>query len=294
MRFYLSFSPSGLQRKVLLLAALLPSIGAFAQKSEVPIAKVPANQADRVVETIVVENGGIEKVVGKEYTYVEQMPQLPGGGGNAAIIKAIQSQLVYPPYAMQQSIEGIVLVNFVVGENGAVRNERIVRGIGGGCDEQVLAAVRKLPRFTPGTQNSRPVTVGFTVPITFRIEGSGTTRGEMMDTLRRVYPMVNEMPHLPNGGGSPAIFRAVQQAVIMPPEVANDTLIRKVFIGFIVGPSGVIRDVKIVRSLNASCDAAAVAAVRKLPRFVGGRLNGLPASVSVTVPVLFGRLPRKP
>ncbi|WP_460548446.1 TonB family protein [Hymenobacter daeguensis] len=222
------------------------------------------------------------------------MPQLPGGGGSAAIIKAIQGRLVYPPYAIQQQIEGIVQVHFVVGSNGAVRGERIVRGIGGGCDEQVLAVVRKLPRFTPGTQNGRPVDVGFTVPITFRLEGSGTTRGDMLDTLRRVYPLVNEMPHLPGGGGNQAIFRAIQQAVIMPPEAANDTIARKVFVSFIVGPSGVIRDVKLVRSLNAPCDAAALAAVRQLPRFVGGKLNGLPASVSFTVPVLFGRLPKKP
>jgi TonB family protein len=232
--------------------------------------------------------------IGRVYTRVEQMPQLPGGGGIVAISKAIQSQLVYPPYAVQQQIEGIVQVYFVVDSTGAVHSERIVRGIGGGCDTQVLAAVHKLPHFTPGNQYGRPVAVGLTIPIVFRLEGSGTTKGQMLDTLRRVYPLVNEMPHLPNGGGSQAIFQTVQQAVFMPPEVANDTIARKVFVGFIVGPSGVIRDVKIVRSLNASCDAAALAAVRKLPRFVGGKLNGLPASVSFTVPVLFGRLPRKP
>ena len=89
------------------------------------------------------------------------------------------------------------------------------------------------------------------------------------------------------------IFRTIQRAVVMPAGVANDTLSHKVFVGFTVGPSGVFRDIKIVRGLNATCNAAALAAVQKLPRLVGGKLNGVPASVSLTVPVLFGRLPKE-
>jgi hypothetical protein len=61
-----------------------------------------------------------------------------------------------------------------------------------------------------------------------------------------------------------------------------------------VGPSGVIHAIKVVRGLSAACDAAAVAAVQKLPRFVGGRLNGQPATVSITVPDLFGPASPKP
>lgn len=232
--------------------------------------------------------------LGSVYTRVERMPQLPGGGGLEAIKAAIYKELRYPEYALRQGVEGIVMVNFVVGKSGDVRNVRILRSIGGGCDEELIRAVRKLPRFTPGYHQNQPVDVAITSSITFSIGDFGTSKGAMLDTLRRVYPLVNEMPHLPSGGGNPAIFRAIQRAVVMPAEVANDTIARKVFVGFIVGPSGVIRDVKVVRSLSASCDAAALAAVRQLPRFVGGKLNGLPASVSFTVPVLFGRLPGKP
>ena len=219
------------------------------------------------------------------------MPQLPGGGGNRAIVAAIQSRTKYPASALRQGIEGRVWVEFIVGKNGAVRNARISKGIGGGCDEAVLEAVRNLPRFIPGTQSGKPVAVSFTVPITFRMEGS---TGSLLDTLRRVYPLVNQMPHLPGSESSTAISRAIQEALLMPAEVANDSTTHKVFVSFVVGPSGVIRDIKVVRGLSANCNAAALAAVRRLPRFVGGKLNGLPASVSLTVPVLFGRLPKQP
>lgn len=227
----------------------------------------------------------------QRHTYLEQMPQLPGGGGKQAITKAIYSRLHYPTRAEQLGIEGVVMVYFIVTKTGEIRDEKIVRRIGGGCEEAVLLAVRDLPRFTPGTQQGKPVDVGMTLPVTFRMQNS---KADLLDTLNRVYPLVNQMPHLPGSQNNSIIAQTIQRALVMPAEVANDTLVRKVFVGFIVGPSGVIRDVKIIRGLNASCNAAALTAVRQLPRFVGGKLNGLPASVSMTVPVLFGRLPQKP
>ncbi|MBO2008458.1 TonB family protein [Hymenobacter negativus] len=279
MHTYPPFKTACLFRQALLFTALLSPGRAFAQKEISPANNDSINLATNTFDRV--------------YTEVEHMPQLAGKSGKRAIIDAIYKELRYPEYAIRQGIDGIVMVNFIVDKKGYARNARIVRGIGGGCDEELLRAVGLLPRFTPGTQLGKPVDVAITISITFHRDDSGRTRGEMLDTLRRVYPLVDEMPRLPNGGGNPAIFQAVQRAVIMPPEVANDTLPRKVFVGFTVGPSGVMRDVKIVRSLNANCDAAALAAVRQLPRFVGGKLNGLPASVSFTVPVLFGRLPAK-
>ncbi|MGY3088454.1 TonB family protein [Hymenobacter sp. UYAg731] len=208
----------------------------------------------------------VERVVGKEYTYVEQMPQLPGGGGNAAIVEALQRQVHYPAAALRQQLQGRVFVSFLVTESGEVRNGKIVKGIGEGCDEEVLAAVQLLPRFIPGTQQGRPVAVSFTVPVTFKIQDA---KSAAADTLTHIYQLVDQMSRLPSGDGGRPIAQAIQRALVMPAGVANDSLLRKVFVSFIVGPSGVIRDVKVVRGLNAGCNAAALAAVRQLPRFVG-------------------------
>ena len=111
---------------------------------------------------------------------------------------------------------------------------------------------------------------------------------QIIDNQTRTY-----IEKLPEGRDNPAIFRTIQHAVVMPAEIAPDTLPRKVFVGFIVGPNGFVRNFKIVRGLTPACDAAALAAARKLPRFIGGKLNGVPASVSFTVPVLFGHLPKE-
>ena len=64
---------------------------------------------DKVVEEVV-EN--------KVYTYVEQMPQLPGGGGNGAIVNAIQKAVKYPPLALRNQVEGRIFVSFTVNPQG--------------------------------------------------------------------------------------------------------------------------------------------------------------------------------
>ena len=101
----------------------------------------------------------------KVYTYVEQMPQLPGGGGNAAIVAAIQRQLKYPTGA--GVIDGRVFVSFIVAETGDVNSVTVVKRLSEAQDAAVVAAVQQLPRFVPGRQNAKVVAVTFTVPVQF-------------------------------------------------------------------------------------------------------------------------------
>ena len=110
----------------------------------------------------------------KVYTYAEQMPQLPGGGGNAAIVGNILSHLVYPSLPAARQTGGRVFASFIVADNGEVQAPEIVKGLGPEYDAAVLAAVRQLPRFTPGRQDGKAVAVTFTLPILF---SPGTSPG---------------------------------------------------------------------------------------------------------------------
>ncbi|WP_230687729.1 energy transducer TonB [Hymenobacter ruricola] len=120
-----------------------------------------SGEGDKVVEEVV-EN--------KVYTYVEQMPTLPGGGGNAAIVAAIQKATKYPPLALRNQVEGRIFVSFTVNAQGDVSDVKVVKGLGSGLDEETIRAVKTLPKFIPGKQNGRAVSVSFTVPITFKIQ----------------------------------------------------------------------------------------------------------------------------
>lgn len=94
------------------------------------------------------------------------MPQLPGGGGQQAILEAILHQLIYPA---GHSESGQVFARFVVDADGSVGEPSIVKGlVDEAYDQAVLAAIRQLPRFEPGRQDGRAVAVSFTVPIEFK------------------------------------------------------------------------------------------------------------------------------
>jgi len=96
------------------------------------------------------------------FLVVEEDPQLIGG------LESLQRTIRYPEIARKAGIEGRVFVQFVVNEQGNVVNPIVTRGIGGGCDEAALEAVRKA-KFQPGKQRGRPVKVQYSLPITFRL-----------------------------------------------------------------------------------------------------------------------------
>ena len=94
------------------------------------------------------------------FVVVEQMPELIGG------LESIQSKIRYPEMAKRAGISGRVIVQFVVNEKGEVVNPQVIRGIGGGCDEEALRVVKEA-KFRPGNQRGRPVKVQYTVPVIF-------------------------------------------------------------------------------------------------------------------------------
>jgi protein TonB len=97
------------------------------------------------------------------FVVVENMPVLQGGLGE------LQRKVKYPEMARRAGIEGRVTVQFIVNENGQVENPRVIRGIGGGCNEAALEAVKQA-NFTPGMQRGRPVRVQYSLPIVFRLQ----------------------------------------------------------------------------------------------------------------------------
>ena len=97
------------------------------------------------------------------FVVVETMPQLKGG------LADLQRKVKYPEMARRAGIEGRVTVQFIVNEQGRVENPRVIRGIGGGCDEAALEAVKQA-KFSPGMQRGRPVRVQYSLPIVFRLQ----------------------------------------------------------------------------------------------------------------------------
>jgi protein TonB len=102
------------------------------------------------------------------FAYVEQMPTFPDG--QEAMYKYIYEKIKYPAIARENGIAGQVIVQFVVSKEGDIQKARVVRGIGGGCNEEALRVVNGMPRWKPGKHNGRAVPVTFTLPIKFVLQ----------------------------------------------------------------------------------------------------------------------------
>jgi protein TonB len=95
------------------------------------------------------------------FVAVEEMPELVGG------LKTLQGKIKYPEIAKRVGVEGKVLVQALVDETGNVISVNTIKGIGSGCDEVAMDAVRN-SKFTPGKQRGKNVKVQVTIPIVFK------------------------------------------------------------------------------------------------------------------------------
>jgi len=84
-----------------------------------------------------------------------------------ALMEYLYSNIDYPRIALENGIEGQVVLRFVVGKDGSIRDINIMRDIGGGCGAEALRVVNKMPSWTPGRMSNQPVSVIFTLPIRF-------------------------------------------------------------------------------------------------------------------------------
>ena len=102
------------------------------------------------------------------YTVVEQQPTFVGG--QDGLIKFLRENIKYPEEALKKGIVGKVFLTFVVMADGKVSDVKILRGVGGGCDEEALRVVKMMPNWNPGTTKGKPVNVEFNLPINFQLD----------------------------------------------------------------------------------------------------------------------------
>lgn len=121
----------------------------------------PGTSKDLAPEEDAGDNNGIPFII------VEKMPVFEGG--EAEMYKFLKENLEYPQIAKETGIQGVVYTTFVVEKDGSISNIKLLRGIGGGCDEEALRVISLMPKWTPGLQRMKPVRVAFNMPISFKL-----------------------------------------------------------------------------------------------------------------------------
>ena len=99
-------------------------------------------------------------------TWAQKMPEFPGG--EADMMKYLKKNIRYPGQALAENITGTVYLSFIINTEGKVSQVKILKGIGGGCEEEAVRVVKSMPVWEPGKQNGNPVNVQLTLPVSFK------------------------------------------------------------------------------------------------------------------------------
>ena len=172
-----NFQSINLKNRIVMMNKTKTRFGAWKVLAALPVAalllmvgcKPAANtNADDTFQVVNVVDDDITDSADSIYEVVEVDPEFPGG--IESLYKYLAENIKYPEQAKKDGIEGRVFVRFVVEPNGTVSNTEVLRGIGGGCDEEALRVVGSMPRWTPGTVGGKAVRVHFNLPIVFKLQ----------------------------------------------------------------------------------------------------------------------------
>ncbi|MCL2027552.1 MAG: TonB family protein [Bacteroidales bacterium] len=132
----------------------------------------------------------------KIHITVDVPPTFPGG--DEARIKFLQDNVRYPAEARSRGVQGTVFVSFVVETDGKLSNIHIVRGIGAGCDDEVIRIVESMPQWIPGRHGGKAVRVQFVMPVRFTLAGENVPSSTAGAESNNASPQQTTEPNLHN------------------------------------------------------------------------------------------------
>ena len=223
------------------------------------------------------------------FTVVEVMPEFPGGQG--ALLQFLAKSIKYPVIAQQNGIQGRVTCSFVVGKDGVIRNIEVIRGVDPSLDLEATRVISMMPKWKPGMQKGKEVSVKYTVPVTFRLQGKednkptplpagegdneitvvGYGEQKSADTSGQVFAIVEKMPQFP--GGEKAINEFISKTLQYPVIAQENGIQGKVVCSFIINQDGSVTDAEVISGVDPSLDREALRIVSAMPKWTTVR-NG--------------------
>jgi protein TonB len=128
---------------------------------------VDVKETTVIKEVVIADVPVVVEKVDEIFDVVETQPSPPGG--MSAWNEYLSKNLKYPTQARRMGVEGSVILVFVVNTDGSIQDVEVLRGIGGGCDEEAIRVVSGAPKWEPGKQRGRPVRTRMRLPIRFKL-----------------------------------------------------------------------------------------------------------------------------
>ena len=101
------------------------------------------------------------------FEFCEQVPEF--SGGESALMQFLSKNIQYPAQAREQNIAGKVIAQFIVEVDGSISHIQILRGLGFGCDQEVIRVLKLMPKWKSGKQNGRSIRALYRLPVRFNL-----------------------------------------------------------------------------------------------------------------------------
>jgi TonB family protein len=218
----------------------------------------------------------------------------------------LAQRIKYPEEARKNEVEGNVVLQFVVKKDGNVDDVIVLKGLGSGCDEEAVKAVRSI-KWHPGKEEGKPVDVRMTIPVAFAL--SDAKRAALLKNLNEKVQSLNEhgtefyelqTPYPENQeihrvvevqpkpkDGIPALMRYFGENIRYPEEARKKGIEGKVFLQFVVQKDGSINNIQVLKGLGNGCDEEAVRVLKSMPAWQPGSQKGKHVNVMMSLPINF-------
>jgi len=258
------------------------------------------------------------KAIDGVYMKAEEMPRFPGCEdvgdlekrypcAQKRMLQFIYKNIKYPAIARESNIQGSVVLQFNVSSTGSIEDISVVRGIGGGCDEECIRVVNLMnnPRlkWTPGKIDGKPVKVKFTLPIKFKLSPSKSSPSKVQEIDGQsdkvvvqakayvadgdLYKVVEDMPLFPDcddmACSNEKLFKYVIANLKYPDEAREDKVEGTVVVTFVIEPNGSVSSIKVAKGLSVACDIEVIRVVESMNSMPGQWTPGIHMGEKVRV-----------
>lgn len=213
------------------------------------------------------------------FLYVEEMPQF--ADGDKALVEYISQEVKYPITAIDHGISGRVICTFVINSKGKVTNVQVISSVDPDLDQEAIRVIQNMPDWTPGKQRGKQVAVKYTLPIVFSLGAP-----ESSEEILKIESMKPEnMPKFP--GGEEALMEYIKKELRYPPTAIDNGIQGRVLCTYVVGTSGKVTKVQVIRSVHPDLDNEAIRVIENMPDWIPGQMDGKKVAVEYTLPIIF-------
>lgn len=224
-------------------------------------------------------------------------------GGDKACFEWLAQNVRYPAEAIEQGIQGRVIVQFIVEKDGSLSEVKAIRSPHESLAKEAVRVIQTMPKWTPAMQGNKPVRSRFNLPVVFKLsadDGQSSPTEGPQGSLNQAHPTegsqeavadskIMEVVEVPSQfpDGEQACYAWLAQNIRYPAEAQQKGIQGRVFVQFVVNTDGSIVDVKAVRSPDPLLSKEAVRVIQAMPKWKPAMLGGKPVRSRFNLPIMF-------